>query len=106
MTAGFPGLPVAGADARQVAAVVNRVAQGKLNCTGSVVLAPGTATTSVSDARVTAASVILLMPTTANAAVELGNGTLFVSARDKSGFTLTHANNAQTDRSFDFAVIG
>jgi hypothetical protein len=106
MTAGFPGLPVAGADARQVAAVVNRVAQGKLNCTGSVVLAAGTATTSVSDARVTAASVILLMPTTANAAVELGNGTLFVSARDKGSFTLTHANNAQADRQFDFAVIG
>jgi hypothetical protein len=106
MTTGFPGLPVAGADARQVAAVVNRLAQGKLNCTGSVTLTPSTAATSVSDARVTAASVILLMPTTANAAAELGNGTLFVSARAKGSFTLTHANNAQTDRGFDFAVIG
>ncbi len=106
MTTGFPSLPVGGGDVRQVAAVVNRVAQGKLNCTGSVVLAAGAATTAVSDARVTASSVILLMPTTANAAVEAGNGTLFVSARDKGGFTLTHANNGQTDRWFDFAVIG
>ena len=106
MTTGFPGLPVAGADARQVAAVVNRVAQGKLNCTGSVVLAANTPTTAVNDARVTAASVILLMPTTANAAAWLGSGTLFVSARGKGSFTLTHASNAQTDRQFDFAVIG
>jgi hypothetical protein len=106
MTTGFPGLPVAGADARQVAVVVNRVAQGKLNCTGSVILAAGTTSTAVSDARVTAASVVLLMPATANAAIEIGNGTLFVSARDKGSFTLTHADNAQTDRRFDFAVIG
>ena len=106
MTTGFPGLPVAGADARQIAAVVNRVVQGKLNCVGSVILAANAASTSLSDARVTAASVILLMPTSANAAVELGNGTLFVSARDKGSFTLTHANNAQTDRAFAFVVIG
>jgi hypothetical protein len=106
MTAGFPGLPVAGGDARQVAAVVNRVAQGKLNCTGSVTLAAGAAGTVVNDPRATAASVILLMPLTANAAAELGNGTVFVSARGKGSFTLTHANNAQSDRTFDFAVIG
>jgi hypothetical protein len=106
MTTGFPSLPVGGGDARQVAAVVNRVAQGKLNCTGSVVLATGAGTTVVTDARVTASSVILLMPMTANAAVELGDGMLFVSARDKGSFTLTHANNGQTDRWFDFAVIG
>jgi hypothetical protein len=106
MTTGFPGLPVAGGEPRQVAAVVNRVVQGKLNCTGSVALAAGTTTTTVNDARATATSVVLLMPTTANAAVELGNGTLFVSARDKGSFTLTHANNAQIDRWFDFAVIG
>jgi hypothetical protein len=46
------------------------------------------------------------MPTTANAAAELGNGTLHVSARAKGSFTLTHANNAQPDRSFDYAMIG
>ena len=46
------------------------------------------------------------MPTTANAAAELGNGTLYVSARAKGGFTLAHANNAQGDRAFGYALIG
>jgi len=106
MSTGFPGLPVTGGDARQVAAVVNRLAQGKLNCSGSVTLAAGAASTSVSDARGTAASVILLMPTTANAAAELSSGTLYVAARVKGGFTLAHANSAQTDRVFGYALIG
>jgi hypothetical protein len=106
MMAGFPALPVGGGEARQVAAVVNRLAQGKLNCTGSLTLAASAASTTIDDPRATAGSVILLMPTTANAAAELGNGTLHVSARAKGSFTLTHANNAQPDRSFDYAMIG
>jgi hypothetical protein len=106
MSAGFPGLPVGGGDARQVAAIVNRLAQGKLNCTGTTTLTPGTASTAVTDPRATATSIILLMPTTANAAAEIGNGTCFVSARAKGSFTLTHANNAQPDRTFGYAIIG
>jgi len=106
MSAGFPGLPVTGADARQVAAVVNRLAQGKLNCIGAVTLAAGAATTDVNDPRATASSIVLLMPMTANAAAELGNGTLYIAARSKGSFTLAHANNVQTDREFGYALIG
>ena len=106
MSVGFPGLPVTGGDARQVAAVVNRMAQGKLNCTGSVTLAVGAASTGVSDPRATATSIVLLMPVTANAAAELGNGTLYVTARVKGAFTLAHANNAQADRMFGYVLIG
>src|SRR5262249_25520693 len=106
MSVGFPGLPVTGGDARQVAAVVNRLSQGKLNCSGFVTLAFGAASTAVSDPRATAASIVLLMPTTANAAAEMGNGTLYVAARAKGTFTLAHANNAQADRTFGYAVIG
>jgi hypothetical protein len=106
MSAGFPGLPVAGGDPRQVAAVVNRLAQGKLNCRGSVTLAADAASTVVRDPRATAASVILLMPVTASAAAEIGSGTIYVSARDKGAFTLVHADNAQIDRAFDYAILG
>ena len=106
MSTGFPGLPVTGGDARQVAAIVNRLAQGKLNCIGSVTLAVGAVSTAVSDPRATATSVLLLMPMTANAAAELGNGTLYVSARAKGSVTLTHANNAQADRTFGYVLIG
>jgi hypothetical protein len=40
------------------------------------------------------------MPTTANTAAQLGNGTIYVNGRANGSFTLTHANNAQTDRIF------
>jgi len=106
MSAGFPGLPVTGGDARQVAAVVNRLAQGKLNCTGTVTLATGAGITGVDDPRATASSIVLLMPMTANAAAELGNGTLYVAGRAKGSFTLAHANNVLTDRAFGYALIG
>ncbi len=106
MSVAFPGLPAGGGDARQIAAVVNRLAQGKLNCGGSVTLSAGAATTVVSDARGTGSSVILLMPVTANAAAEIGNGTLYISARGKGSFTIAHASNGQIDRSFAYAILG
>jgi hypothetical protein len=106
MSTGFPGLPVGGGDARQIAAVVNRLGQGKLNCTGSITLAASAASTTVADPRASGTSVVLLMPRTANAAAEIGNGTLYVSGRTKGSFTIAHANNAQADRTFDYAVIG
>jgi len=106
MSEAFPGLPVSGADARQVAAVVNRLGQGKLNCTGSVALAANAATTVVADPRASGSSVVLVAPRTANAAAELGNGSLYIAASGKGSFTIAHANNAQTDRLFDYVVIG
>ena len=64
------------------------------------------ASTAVADLRARPESVILLMPTTANASAEQGAGTIYVSARAKQTFTLTHANNGQTDRTFKYAIIG
>ena len=46
------------------------------------------------------------MPTTANASAEQGAGTMFVGPRAKQSFTITHANNAQTDRTFAYSVLG
>ena len=33
-------------------------------------------------------------------------GSMFVSARAKESFTLTHASNSQTDKTFTYIVIG
>ena len=71
---------------------------------GSVTLTASSATTTVSDLRAGQDSVILFMPRTANAAAAIGG--LYVSARGKQTFTLTHANNAQTDRTFSYVVLG
>jgi hypothetical protein len=106
MSGGFPGLPPSGAAPRQVASVVNRLNQGKLNCTGSVTLTPGAAATEVTDARAGAGSVVLLMPLTASAAAEVAAGGLYVSTRAKGAFTVTHANNGSINRTFGYVILG
>jgi len=48
------------------------------------------------------------MPTTANASAELGSGTWIVPEATilNGSFVITHANNAQADRTFRYAIIG
>jgi hypothetical protein len=91
-------------DARGLAAVVNRLNSGKLNCTGTVILTPNAPSTVIMDSRATAESFIGLTPLTGNAATAAAG--LYVSARDSGSFSLAHADNAETDRSFVYVIIG
>jgi hypothetical protein len=102
----YPTLSPSGAQPWEVAGVVRRIMQGKQNNTGTVTLTTSASSTTVDDSRVGADTVILFMPTTANAAAEIGNGTLYVSSRDKQQFTITHASNTQSDRTFGYVVQG
>ena len=102
----FRRLPQDGASQRQVAEVVNRALDGGINATGSVTLAVSAASTVVTDKRLSATSYFGLMPTTANAASEVGNGTIYVSAQGKQTLTLTHANNSQSDRTYRYVILG
>jgi hypothetical protein len=79
--------------------------QGRINNTGIVTLDANAASTVVNDDRVGKDSYIGLMPRTANAAVEQGNGTLYVVCGKKT-FTIAHANNGQTDRVFTYSILG
>lgn len=90
----------------RISDAVNALIDGKLNVTGTLTLAANVATTVVSDNKFESQMTPLLIPTTANAAAEIGAGTLYVSARTRGSFTLTHANNAQTDRTFLYARLG
>ena len=63
-------------------------------------------TTVVTDKNCAAGSTPLLTPVTANAATEVGNGTLYVSAVANGSFTITHANSATTGRTFLYALHG
>lgn len=85
---------------------VNQLILGNASNTGSVTLTESAASTSVSNNRVGADAVILLMPKTANAASELASGNCYVSSVTKGSFTITHQNNAQTDRDFDYIHVG
>jgi len=99
-------LPQDGATPRQVAEVVNRTLDGGINATGSVTLTASAATTTVADKRLSATSYFGLMPTTANASAEIGNGTIYVSAQGKQTLTITHANNSQSDRTYRYCILG
>lgn len=104
--ANFRRLPVEANNAREISQVVNNILDGKLNSTGTKTLSASATSTVVSDERAGPSSVVLLMPTTANAAAEIANGTAYVSGRAKRSFTITHANNSQTDRTFGYVIIG
>lgn len=92
---------------RRVAQKVNQILDGKTNNTGSVTLTASTTTTTVTDRRVGVESVILFMPTTANASAEIGAGGMYVSTQTAgTSFVITHANNAQTDRTFRYIIVG
>jgi hypothetical protein len=93
-------------DPRRVNTAINELAKGRSNAVGTVTLAVGAASTTVPAKNCGAGSVVLLSPLTAHAAAELAAGTLYVGAVANGAFTLTHANNAQTDRTFGFVTMG
>jgi hypothetical protein len=80
--------------------------EGRRNTTGTVTLATGSATTTVSHINFGKDSVPILTPLHANAATEVGNGTIYVSARAQGSFTITHANSATANRTFAFTFDG
>jgi hypothetical protein len=93
---------------RRMYEVLQQVRNGKLEIVGELTLTAGAASTAVTDIRVSPQSVIVWHPRTANAAAELAAGTMYVTdANMGSGsMVVTHANNAQVDRTFRFAVLG
>jgi len=90
----------------------NRHNQGKFNCAVDFTLTANASSTTLNDNRITPFSVLVFMPTTANAAAELA--TLYVPEATMAPVTgaaagsavVQHANNAQTDRSFRVGIFG
>lgn len=93
-------------DPRKIAAAVRQLAEGRSNATGEVTLTASAASTAVTAVTCAAGSTPLLTPMTAHASAEVGAGTIYVSAVANGSFTITHANNAQTDRTFRWVVLG
>lgn len=95
---------------RKIAEGVNQLFFGRVASNDTVTLTTNQATTVVKDFNLGKGSVILFMPLTANAAAEQGNGTMYITTANidpiNNQFTITHANNAQTDRDFRYIVLG
>ena len=100
--------PPANPELRRQYEVLQQLRSGKTENVAEVTLTANVASTTVTDIRVSPQSVLVWHPRTANAAAELANGTMYVTDANMGNgtYTITHANNAQTDRSFRVAIIG
>jgi hypothetical protein len=90
----------------KVGQLVSTLVQGRLNCNLEVTLTPNVGSTTITDVRISGETNPIFTPMTANAAAELGNGTLYPSAITRGSLTINHANNAQADRTFRVSLIG
>lgn len=91
---------------RRLAETANQAVRGKLNAQIDLTLEANADQTIVEDPRITPYSFIGMMPTTANAAAEIANGTLYISSRGDRTATVEHANTADTDRTYRVLIIG
>ena len=83
---------------------IRELVEGRHNAGGTLTLTPGTTTTVVSHPNCSVDCQPMLTARTANAAAALG--TTYISAVNQGSFTVTHANNAQADRTFSYTVTG
>lgn len=97
-------LPITGATQRELIEAVRLLVRGYGNNVLSVTLTPGATTTVVVNDIINEAAAPQLAPMTGNAAAALA--TTYVSAVAPGTLTLTHANNAQADRTFRVAILG
>jgi hypothetical protein len=104
MTAYVPGITET--DLKKVVLALQQLAAGRSNAVGTVTLATGSPTTTVTTANCAPGSTPILTPASANAATEFGNGMLYVSAVANGSFTITHLNSATAGRTFLYAILG
>jgi hypothetical protein len=104
MTAYVPGITET--DLKKIVLAIQQLAAGRSNAVGTVTLATGAATTTVTTPNCASGSTPILTPASATAATEAGNGTMYVSAVANGSFTLTHANSSTAGRTFLYAILG
>lgn len=82
--------------------------KGKTENVGEITLTANAASTVVRDMRVSIQTGITFDPRSASAATELYGGTMYVLDVNRASeqFTITHANNAVTDRTFFYILNG
>lgn len=121
MTIRFDGVPLRNPDTKQhlyqIAQVVNRLLQGKLNNVGTIELVAAgdvgeidpdepTRTQTISDPLCNPESFISFMPLNAQAAEELASGEMYVSSQTAGSFTVTHRDTTTPSRNFRYIIQG
>lgn len=90
---------------RVLAQAIKHLIEGRSNANGELTLTANAASTTITKTTINGQAGVFMFPKTANAAAELAAGTCYavVSAGQ---IVITHANNAQTDRTFYYVVLG
>lgn len=106
----YQAVPVTYADEkahrRVLAEAINRILQGKINCFIEFTSDHDQPSTVIQDARISAYSVLVFMPTTANAATDLANLYVPETSMLSGQATVFHSNAATTDRSYRVGILG
>lgn len=97
-------LPPIGSTLRHAVLAINQLIQGRGNAASEVTLTAGAATTIVESEIYNAGAKVFLFPKTASAAAEVT--TTYAEVTEAGTVTITHANNATTDRTFNMLVQG
>ena len=86
----------------------SHVRHGKMDCVLEFTLTANAATSTLTFEWLSPQSVVTFDPKTASAATELYGATMYVltANRGNKTWTVTHANNANADRTFQVSVIG
>lgn len=98
--------PITETSVPRIVQAIRDLFAGRSNAVGTVTLRANQSTTTVTALNVGSGSRVFLMPTTANAAAEFGNGTIRISAVGQGSFTITHANDANADKTFFWLALG
>ena len=88
----------------QAERTINEMLKGRANNVGEVTLTASSTTTTIEDIRIKQTMTAVLIPRTANAAAAMTN--VYISAVADGSITLTHANTATVDRTFDYVLHG
>ena len=90
--------------ARLLGEAINDTLRGRSNAVTTLTLTAAAATTTLTYRLIHPGSRFILTPTTANAAGALA--TTYFATPGNGSVVVNHANNAQTDRTFNVAILG
>ena len=90
---------------RILAQAIRQLIEGRNNANGEITLTANAASTTIAKTTINGQAGFFMFPKTANAAAELAAGTCY-GVVTAGQVVITHANNAQTDRTFYYVVLG
>lgn len=91
---------------KRIVQAIRDLFSGRSNAVGEVTLRASQTTTTVTALNVGPDTKVFLMPTTANASAAFSDGVTRISSVAAGSFTITHASDSNTDKTFFWVALG